>query len=76
MHFQQTRKIIGWKKWFCKYQETIKVKREGYQLDCLFSSLQVDDLYYSMKDKSKTPESYELEMFGEQKDPKPEKLNM
>lgn len=27
-----------------------------------------------MKDKSKTPESYELEMFGEQKDPKTGKI--
>jgi len=72
--FSTNRKIIGWKNGFCKYQEIIKSKEGNYQLDCLFSSLQVDDIYYSMKDKSKTPESYELEMFGEQKDPKTGKI--
>ena len=30
---------------FVNIKETIKVKRRNYQLDCLFSSLQVDDLF-------------------------------
>lgn len=68
--FTTNRKIIGWRNGFCKYEETIKSPEDEYQLNCSFSNIQVDELYNSMKNKSKDPETYELEMFAEQKDKK------
>lgn len=68
--FTTTRKIIGWRNGFCKYQEIVTSANDKYQLNCSFPSIQVDELYEAMKDKSKEPEKYELEMFAEQKDPK------
>ena len=68
--FTTNRKIIGWRNGFCKYEETIKSPEDEYQLNCSFSNIQVDELYNSMRNKSKDPETYELEMFAEQKDKK------
>lgn len=69
-NFTTERKIIGWRNGFCRYQETIKSKDSSYLLDCSFTSIQVDDLYDSMKSKSKEVRRQELELFTEQTDPK------
>lgn len=68
--FSTHRKIIGWRNGMCKYEETITSPKEKYKLNCSFTTIQVDDLYDAMIDKSKEPKKHELEMFVEQKDPK------
>ncbi len=73
--FTTERKILGWKNGFCKYEETITSPNDKYQLKCSFSSIQVDELYQSMKSKSKDLERHELENYVEQKDPKTGKTN-
>lgn len=67
--FTTDRKILGWRNGFCKYQETISSTDGKYQLNCSFSSIQVDELYEAMKNRSKEPERYDLEMFAEEKGP-------
>lgn len=68
--FSTNRKIIGWRNGFCKYQETIKSPENEYQLNCSFSSMQVDELYESMKNKSKELQKYDLDIFTQQTDKK------
>lgn len=68
--FTTNRQIIGWRNGFCKYQEVVSTGNDKYQLNCNFTSIQVEELYGAMKDRSKEPEKYELEIFVEQKDPK------
>lgn len=72
--FTTTRKIIGWRNGACRYQEVVSSGKDKYQLDCSFPSIQVDELYSAMKDRSKEPEKFELEIFGEHKDPKTGKV--
>lgn len=67
--FSTTRKIQGWRNGFCKYEETIASPDGSYQLNCLFSGIQVDELYDAMKDRSREPERYDLETFVEEKGP-------
>lgn len=69
-NFSTSRKIIGWRNGQCKYQETIKAQDGNYVINCSFPSIQVDELYDAMRDKSKEMERYELEIFGKYKDPK------
>lgn len=66
--FTTQRKILGWSGGYCKYEELVKSSSDIYKINCNFSELQLDDLYTSMKDKSKEPVSYSLETFAEQKD--------
>lgn len=66
--FTTNRKILGWKNGLCKYQETITAPESKYQLDCLLTNVQVEDLYNSMKSRAKETETYELETFAEQTD--------
>ena len=68
-HSLQTEKFLAGEMVFCKYQETISSTDGKYQLNCSFSSIQVDELYESMKNRSKEPERYDLEMFAEEKGP-------
>lgn len=68
--FTTTRKIIGWRNGFCKYEELIKSPKDAYRLECSFSNIQVDELYAAMKDKSKEAERFELELFVPKDDPK------
>ncbi len=68
--FTTNRKIIGWRNGFCKYQETIQSPEDEYQLNCSFSNLQVDELYESMKSRSKDIEKYDLDIFMPQTDKK------
>ena len=68
--FTTNRKIIGWRNGFCKYQETIKSPEDEYQLNCSFSNIQVDELYESMKSRSKELEKYDLDIFAPQKEKK------
>ena len=68
--FSTTRRIIGWKNGACKYQEIVSDSNGNYQLDCSFPSVQLDELYTSMKDRSKSVEQYELQLYGEQKNAK------
>lgn len=68
--FTTTRKIIGWRNGFCKYEELIKSPKDAYKLECSFSNIQVDELYSSMKDRSKEVERYELELFVPKTDEK------
>lgn len=72
--FTTERSIIGWRNGFCKYQEVIKSPESSYKLDCTFTSLQLDDLYSAMKNKSKEPVREELELFAEQTDSKTGKV--
>ncbi len=72
--FSTSRKIQGWRNGFCKYQETISSKDGKYQLNCSFTSIQIDELYEAMKNKSKEVEKFELENFAEQTDPKTGKI--
>lgn len=69
-NFTTHRKIVGWRNGFCKYEELIKSPKDAYKLECSFSNIQVDELYSSMKDNSKTAEKYELELFVPKDDPK------
>ncbi len=68
--FHTVRKIIGWKNGSCKYQEVVSSKNDKYQLDCSFPDLQLNEIYDSMKDRSKNIEKHELELYTEQKDAK------
>ena len=68
--FTTTRKILGWKNGFCKYEETITSPEDKYQLRCSFSAIQMDELYQAMKSKSKENERYELDMYAEQRNVK------
>jgi len=68
--FVTNRRIAGWQNGMCKYQETITSPEDKYTLNCLFSALQVDELYEAMTSKSKETEKYELDVFAKQKDPK------
>lgn len=73
--FTTSRQIIGWRNGFCRYQEVISSGNDKYQLNCNFTSIQVDELYSAMKNRSKEAEKYELEIFGEHKDPKTGKIS-
>ena len=66
--FTTTRKLMGWKNGFCKYQETISSSDGKYQLNCSFNSIQMEELYLAMKSKSKEVERYDLERFAPQVD--------
>lgn len=66
--FNTKRNIVGWSNGYCKYEEVVKHANEAYKLSCKFTDIQVDDLYSSMKDKSKEPITYNLENFVEQQD--------
>ena len=68
--FTTNRKIHGWSNGLCKYEAIVKTTDEMYRLDCRFSAIQIDDLYESMKDKSKEITTYGLETFVEQTDEK------
>jgi len=67
--FTTNRKINGWRNGFCKYQETVASKDGKYQLNCSFTSVQLEELYNAMKSRSREPEKFDLETFAEQKDP-------
>ena len=68
--FKTERKILGWKNGACRYIETITSKSGGYRLNCNFPEIQVDDLYDAMRNRSKTPERFNLEIFATETDPK------
>lgn len=68
--FTTTRNIQGWRNGACRYQEIVSDHTGNYQLDCAFPSVQLDELYASMKDRSKAVENYELELYAEQKNSK------
>ena len=72
--FTTERSIVGWRNGFCKYQEVIKSADSSYKLDCTFTSIQLDDLYNAMKNRSKETVREELELFAEQTDPKTGKV--
>lgn len=72
--FTTQRKIKGWRNSFCQYEETIASAKGAYKLTCGFSNVQVDELYESMKSKSKELKRYELDTFVEQTDPKTGKV--
>ncbi len=72
--FTTTRKIVGWRNGACRYQEVVASGNDKYLIDCTFPSIQVDELYSAMKDRSKEPEKFELEIFGEHKDPNTGKI--
>ena len=69
-NFTTDRRILGWSNGLCRYEEIVKTTNDIYKLDCRFSSIQVDDLYESMKSRSNEPETYGLETFVEQIDEK------
>jgi len=68
--FTTHRKINGWKSGFCRYEEVITSPTSQYKLSCNFSHIQVEELYNAMKSRSKEVITHELELFGEQTDPK------
>ncbi len=62
--FTTHRQIIGWRNGLCRYQVTISSPSEGkYNLKCSFSSLQVDELYEAMRDRSKKTISLDIDIF-------------
>lgn len=67
-NFSSSRKILGWRNGFCKYQETISSSDGKFQVNCAFSPVQVDELYNAMKNRSKDTELFELETFIQEKD--------
>ena len=69
--FTTNRKILGWRNGMCKYQEVVSSPTDKYQIDCNFTAIQVEDLYNSMKDRSKEPITYELDNYAEVKNAKP-----
>lgn len=68
--FNITRKIIGWRNGFCRYEELYERKEDSYKLNCSLSDVQVEELTEAMKNRSKELEKQEIEMFAEVKDPK------
>lgn len=68
--FTTTRKILGWRNGFCRYEETIASPTDSYKLSCVLSNVQVDDISDAMKSRSRELEKYELDTFAEKKDPK------
>ncbi len=73
--FTTHRSILGWKNGFCRYEEVIKSPKDEYKLTCDLPSMQVDELYESMRDKSRQTEKYELEIYGSKKDEKTGKVS-
>lgn len=69
--FTTTRKILGWRNGMCKYQEVVSSPKDKYQIDCNFTAIQMEDLYNSMRDRSKEPITHELDAYAEVKNPKP-----
>ena len=69
-NFTTFRKIIGWRNGFCRYQEVISSAEGKYKLNCMFTDVQLDELYNSMKNKSKKTETYNLELFSTKVDEK------
>ena len=69
-NFTTNRKIIGWKNGFCRYQEVISSNDGKYKLNCMFTDVQLDELYNSMRNKSRKTEAYTLDLFSEKTDEK------
>ncbi len=68
--FTSTKKIIGWRNGFCRYQEVLSSAAGKYRIDCSFSDVQLDELYEAMKSRYKKTETFNLELFSPQKDEK------
>ena len=68
--FKTIRKINGWVDGACQYSETIYSQNEAYNLDCYFPEIQVEEIYDSMKNKSKEQEEFLLNVYGKKKDPR------
>lgn len=68
--FTTSREILGWRNSFCLYRETWTTKDAKYQLDCTFTPFQIEDLYDSMKSRSKEVIRFDLDLFADQIDPK------
>ncbi len=68
--FKTERNIIGWRNGFCKYSETISSSNETYKLNCNFTDLQVEELFKSMKNRSKKPQEYTMDIYALVKNPK------
>ena len=66
--FTTNRKIIGWRNGICRYEEVITSPKDQYKLSCNLTSMQVDELYDSMKNKSRNTDKYELEIYAPQED--------
>ena len=64
--FKTNRKIIGWRNGFCRYEQTITSPEDQYRLLCSLTSIQVDDLYSTMKKKTRKVDKTELEIFAPQ----------
>ncbi len=62
-NFKTQREIIGWRNGVCRYTETVSSGSDAYKLNCMFPDLQVEELYKSMKDSSKKPQEYSLDIF-------------
>ena len=75
VNFKSTRKILGWKNGFCKYEETMYSPLGDYVVRCSFPPIQVEELYNAMKDRSKEQIRQNLEIFGQKKDPKTGELS-
>ena len=70
MNFKTERNIIGWRNGYCRFTETISSKDGAYKLNCSFTDLQVEELYKSMKNRSKTPQEYTMDIFALKTNPK------
>lgn len=63
-NFTTKRNILGWRNGICRYEEIITSPKDQYKLTCNLTSMQVDELYESMKNKSRNAEKYELEIYA------------
>lgn len=61
--FTEKSEILGWENGFCHYRTTIVSKDTGYRLECMFSDIQVEELYNAMRDKSRTVSEYKMDLF-------------
>ena len=60
--FNEKREILGWKNGFCHYRTTVNSSNSAYKLDCMFSDIQVEEIYKAMKNNSKALEDYNLDI--------------
>ena len=68
--FIEKREIVGWKNGFCHYRTTMKTNNSSYMLDCMFSDVQVNEIYKAMKSSYKSVEEYNLDILVPNKDAK------
>ncbi len=59
----ENREIVGWNNGMCFYRISLSTNNDKYEYDCVFSNLQMEELYNAMKSRSKENERYSIDLF-------------